>query len=203
VNFLFKGHLFWFDGIDRGGKSSTIEFLKEALSVDNEVISVESKMVAGIRVPTLLGNFPDEISYMLFWQAIRMVELSTITPALKAGQVVLSDRGPFSQWAYDLWGDLDKDFKKAQDDIYLKRCILPKTAYIFTIPYSAFVERDDGKTILTEEKFNEIQDKYRKWGEQLKNIINTVFVDGTKPKDEVRNFVLEHINNVLKGEGHA
>ena len=189
-----QNNLFWFDGLDRTGKSSTIQFLKERLiEFGREVVVVESKTILGVRIPTLIGNFPDEIAYMLFWQAIRLQELGTIVPALEAGKVVLCDRGPFSQLAYDWWAGLDSVFKGRQDEIYFERSIKPTTAYIFTMPYSTFIERDDGKTVLTEKEYNKIQSSYITLGKKFANQMDIVFVDGNKPKDEAYNSVLEHL----------
>lgn len=187
-----KGSLYGFDGVDRTGKSSTMRFLEQELTkLGREVVAVESKTILGVRVPTLIGNFPDEITYMLFWQAIRLQEITVILPALDAGKIVLCDRGPFSQFAYDWWEGLDPTFKSKQDEIYLEYCVKPKTTYLFTMPYDAFVKRDDGQTKLSEELYDKIQSSYMKWGLSLRGQMDIVFVDSSKTLDEVQSFVLD------------
>jgi len=194
--------LFWFDGLDRTGKSSTIQFLKGRLEeLGKEVVVVESKTILGVRIPALIGNLPDEIVYMLFWQAIRLQELTIIVPALEADKIVLCDRGPFSQLAYDWWAGLDSTFKDRQDEIYFERSIKPTTAYIFTMPYNSFVERDDGKTVLTEQEYYKIQSAYVLLEHKFSDQMDIVFVDGSKSREEVYNFVLEELLNRIENGG--
>jgi len=188
-----------FEGIDRAGKSSTLSYVKQFLEQrDIATVSTVTKCVAGNRIPSMLGHYPDEIVYMFFWQAIRMAELTVIRPALEADKVVLCDRYVLSNLAYEWWDNLDPDFKKHMDEVYLDRCLVPDATFLFTIPYDAFVERDDGATELTRARFDAIQQSYIWWGKQLLSEgVCIVPVEGAQTEERVHHFVLGRVLSVL------
>lgn len=188
-----------FEGIDRAGKSSAVEFVRKSLEQKEiPVLSTVTKCIAGNRIPSMIGNFPDEIVYMFFWQAIRLAELTVISPALKEGKVVLCDRYALSNLAYEWWEDLDPSFKKHMDEVYLDRCQAPDVTFVFTIPYDAFMARDDGQTKLTRLRFEAIQQSYIWWSKQLLSEgICVIIVDGTQPEETVCQHVLDRVLSTL------
>lgn len=188
-----------FEGIDRAGKSSAVEFVKKSLEQKEiPVLSTVTKCIAGNRIPSMIGNFPDEIVYMFFWQAIRLAELTVISPALKEGKIVLCDRYALSNLAYEWWEDLDPNFKKHMDEVYLDRCQAPDVTFVFTIPYDAFMVRDDGQTKLTRPRFEAIQQSYIWWSKQLLSEgICVVIIDGTQPEETVCQHVLDRVLSTL------
>jgi len=188
-----------FDGIDRAGKSSAVEFVRKSLEQKEiPVLSTVTKCIAGNRIPSMIGNFPDEIVYMFFWQAIRLAELTVISPALREGKVVLCDRYALSNLAYEWWEDLDPNFKKHMDEVYLDRCQAPDVTFVFTIPYDVFMARDDGQTKLTRARFEAIQQSYIWWSKQLLSEgICVVIIDGTQPEETVCQHVLDRVLSTL------
>lgn len=188
-----------FEGIDRSGKSSAVAYMEQFLKQrDFATVSTVTKCVAGNRIPSMVGNYPDEIVYMFFWQAIRMAELTVIRPALEEGKVVLCDRYVLSNLAYEWWDNLEPDFKEHMDEVYSDRCLVPDITFLFTIPYDIFVERDDGATKLTRTRFEVIQQSYTWWGKQLLSEgLCVVFVDGSQPEEDVRRFVTERVLSTL------
>lgn len=188
-----------FEGIDRSGKSTATAFVKQLLEQKGiPVLSTVTKCVAGNRIPSMVGNYPDEIVYMFFWQAIRMAELTEIIPALGQDKVVLCDRYVLSNLAYEWWDDLEPEFKTHMDEVYLDRCVVPDLTFLFTIPYDAFVERDDGQTILTRARFDAIQQSYIWWGRQLLSEgVCIIMVDGSQPEEVVCRKVADQVLTAL------
>jgi len=177
-----------------------VGFLREELENRGfKVKAIETKELLGVKVPSLIGSLPDEITYMLFWQAIRLQELNVITPALEEGYIVLCDRGPLSQFAYD-WESLDAGFKHRIDEIYFNRCITPNRIYIFYMNYNKFLERDDKRTVLTEERFYRIQEAYKHWGEIYRGFTPVVYVNSEGSLEEEQKGVLQHMLCVIGGK---
>ncbi len=188
-----------FEGIDRAGKSSALAHTKQYLEEKEfATISTLTKCVAGNRIPSMFGNYPDEIVYMFFWQAIRMAELTVIKPALADGVVALCDRYVLSNLAYEWWSNLDPDFKKHMDEVYLDRCLVPDITFLFTVSFECFTERDDGVTVLSRTQFEAIQQSYIWWGKQLLSEGSCVVtVDGSQPEEIVHQFVLDRVLTIL------
>ena len=193
------GKVIGFEGIDRSGKSSAVVYVQKKLEeIGYSVISVNSKFVAGNRVPAMVGCYPDEVVYMFWWQAIRMTDLTVILPALEEGKTVLSDRGVLSNLAYS-WDSLDYDFRKRIGDIYFKRCELPDLTLIFEVSFEKFKERDDGSPAFTAEKFGAISQNYRYWGDKLAQTgKEVVFIDGTRKVNVVHEEVFQIIKVFLE-----
>lgn len=191
-----------FEGIDRAGKSTALNYVEEFLTLRGvPVTSTVTKYIAGNRIPSMIGNYPDEIVYMFFWQAIRLAELSEIKPALKRGEVVLCDRHVLSNLAIEWWEGLESEFKKLMDEIYLDRCLKPDLTLLFTIPYDTFVARDDGAVKLTRARFEAIHQSYLWWGKQLLSEgLCVIFVDGTQPEGDVHKQALNYVLTVLGEE---
>lgn len=184
-----------FEGVDRAGKSTAVEFIRKSLEQrDIPVLTTITKCVAGNRVPSMVGHYPDEIVYMFFWQAIRSAEITIITPALKEGTTVLCDRYVLSNLVDDWWEDLEADFKRHMDEAYLDRCQAPDLTFVFTIPYDTFISRDDGQTELTRARFEAVQQSYIWWAKQLLSEgICVEVIDGTQPEQVVCQHVLERV----------
>jgi len=198
------GSFFAFDGIDRTGKSTVLEYVHERLckqGVDTQCL--HGGNIHSVRVPDLLGKCPDEIVYMLFWQAHRLLELTEIKPALDRGSVVLCDRYILSNLAHNWWTDLDCDFQQRMQDEYVQRCLFPDVYFVFTIPYELFLKRDDGDTKMDEDLFERMQQDYITWALRLQNdgLCKIVLVDGGNPESAVSDFVMFHIREEMSLEG--
>ena len=188
-----------FDGVDRAGKTSTRKWLAEKLEEDGDVVNqITTDSLIGNYIPSLFGHAPDEIVYMLFWQAIREADLTKITPALERDETVIVDRYYLSNLAYDWWENLDGEFKSHMDEVYLDRCLRPDVMFLFTIPYEVFVERDDGDTVFNRSAFEAIQCSYLWWGQQLttERICNVVIIDGSLPQEEVYELVYNTVQSL-------
>ena len=196
------GKFIVFEGMDRSGKSTTLKMLGDYLRNNRSfnVNEVTTDTIIGNYIPSLISYTPDEIVYMLFWQAIREIDICKVKPILeKDASIVLCDRHFLSNIAYDWWSDLDIDFKQKVDDLYLNYCTKPDLLFLFTIPYSTFLERDDYDTIFNQSLFESIQQGYLALAEELsdKDICNIVLVDGSLPQDQVFDIVLNKVEEVL------
>lgn len=194
-----------FDGIDRSGKSTAIKNVAARLSSRAESIELlKGGDICGRKVVDYLGTYPDEIVYMLLWQAHRLLDLTKVQPAIADGRIILCDRYMLSNIAHNWWFDLDSAFQSRIQHVYVRRCTPPDLYCVFTIPYATFLERDDGNTPMTEEQFRDISQQYIMWAERLAidNICNIVFVDGTMSEVALCDFLMIHIDIILAKEAN-
>lgn len=197
------GKFFAFDGIDRSGKSTAVNNIAAQLEKRGAPVELlSSGSIADIRVVDYFGIYPDEIVYMLLWQAHRLLDLTKIQPALKVGSIVLCYRYMLSNLAHNWWTNLDSGFQRRMQSIYLERCNPPDIYFVFTIPYRTFCERDDGDTPMTEEQFRDISAQYRLWADLLATakICEVVIIDGTMSKEDICKLVMHHIDKILAEE---
>lgn len=112
-DFMRKGLLFSFEGIDGGGKTSVLGKLGDYLeSLDYKVLRVRepggTQISEGIR-EILLNNAYTEMDRMsellLFMAARNQITKEKIIPALKEGYIVLADRFIDSSVAYQGFGN--------------------------------------------------------------------------------------------------
>lgn len=197
------GKFFAFDGIDRSGKSTAVK--NTATQLEKRGVPIEllsGGSIADIRVVDYFGIYPDEIVYMLLWQAHRLLDLTKVQSALKAGRIVLCDRYLLSNLAHNWWTNLDSGFQSSMQSIYLERCNPPDLYFVFTIPYQTFCERDDGDTPMTEEQFRDISAQYRTWAVYLATakICEVVVIDGALSEDVICRLVMRHIDKTLAEE---
>lgn len=198
------GAFFAFDGIDRAGKSTVLEHVYKRLSKRGIAVRrLHGGHICSARVPDLVGEYPDEIAYMLFWQAHRLLELTEIKPALDRGCVILCDRYILSNLAHNWWTDLDPDFQRRMEDDYIQRCLFPDVYFVFTVPYELFLKRDDGDTKMDRDLFERMQQDYITWSMRLSNdgFCKTILVEGSKPETAVSDFVMFHIRKEMGLEG--
>lgn len=192
-----------FDGIDRSGKSTAVKNVAARLVERNlPVRLLKGGHIGGMRVVDYLGTYPDEIVYMLLWQAHRLLDLREVQPAAKNGETVLCDRYVLSNLAHNWWTDLNPGFQSRIQSIYLERCTLPDLYCVFSVPYQVFCERDDGDTPMDEDQFRDISVQYRMWAERLAvvDLCKVLFVDGTMPEEDLCNFLMIHIDKILAEE---
>lgn len=190
-----------FDGIDRSGKSTAIKNIEARLEERNLPVELlGGGHIGSMRVVDYLGVYPDEIVYMLLWQAHRLLDLMKVQPAIARGEIVLCDRYVISNLAHNWWTDLDPGFQNRMRSQYLSLCTLPDLYCVFSIPYSVFRERDDGDTPMTEDQFRSISLQYQQWAERLakSDLCKIVLVDGTMPEEALCAFVMLHIDKVLE-----
>jgi len=167
------------------------------------VLRLHGGHICSVRVPDLVGKYPDEIVYMLFWQAHRLLEVTEVKPALDRGGVVLCDRYILSNLAHNWWTNLDRDFQQRMQDEYIQHCLFPAVYFVFTVPYGLFLERDDGDTKMDKNLFEKMQQDYVAWAFRLSNngFCKTVLVDGSKSVEAVGDFVMSHIRKEIGLEG--
>jgi thymidylate kinase len=180
-----------FEGIDRSGKSSAIVYIENEFNKHNIPVSiVGSKSIGDLQVPKLVGKLPDEVVYMLYWQAIRLSE-KKIEALIQEGNNILCYRGILSNLAYD-WQNLDSSFKDDMDSLYLNRCLLPNILYLFHITYETFLKRDDGQTVITENRFHRISNAYYSYANRLEGMgIQIIHIDGNQPLDDMFKYIDE------------
>lgn len=192
-----------FDGIDRSGKSTAVKNVAARLDARNLPIRLlNGGYIGGMRVVDYLGTYPDEIVYMLLWQAHRLLDLREVQPAAENGEIVLCDRYVLSNLAHNWWTDLNPGFQSRIQSIYLERCTLPDLYCVFSVPYQVFCERDDGDTPMDIIQFRDISLQYRTWAERLEggDPCKVLFVDGTMPEEDLCNFLMIHIDRILAEE---
>ncbi len=192
-----------FDGIDRSGKSTAIKNVAARLESRNLPVELLSGgYIGAMRIADYLGVYPDEIVYMLLWQAHRLLDLMKVQPAIKEGEIVLCDRYVISNLAHNWWTDLDPGFRNRMRSEYLALCTPPDLYFVFSIPYHIFCERDDGDTPMNEEQFRYISMQYEVWRHRLValDICKVIRVDGTMPEEALCAFVMRHIDEILVEE---
>ena len=192
-----------FDGIDRSGKSTAIKNVAARLEDrDLPIELLSGGYIGGMRIVDYLGVYPDEIVYMLLWQAHRLLDLMKVQPAFAKGDIVLCDRYVISNLAHNWWTDLDLGFQNRMRSVYLSLCTLPDLYCVFTVPYSVFCERDDGDTPMTESQFSVISQQYRQWAERLDKagLCRVILVDGTMSEADLCDFVMLYIDRILVEE---
>lgn len=195
------GKFIAFDGIDRSGKSTTIKNIAARLEErDLPIELLNGGYIGNMRVVDYLGVYPDEIVYMLLWQAHRLLDLRTVQPAIAEEEIVLCDRYIISNLAHNWWTNLDPGFQNRMRSVYLSLCTLPDLYCIFAIPYSVFRERDDGDTPMTEDQFRAISLQYQQWAMRLAraDLCKILLVDGTMSEEALCDFVMLHIDKVLE-----
>jgi len=183
------------EGLDRMGKTTIKELLYNYIKkLGFEINCAYSDRIAGNRVPSMIGNYPDEIAYMFYWQAIRFSELTQILPVLNSGGVVLGDRNFITNLTYNLWTDLDFDFMLAMEKFYYPLCIKPDLTIILHAPYELFQSRDDGDTRLSHEEFDSIVSNYRIWSNRLvSDGYDVCWIDSSGPPEETFIKILEKV----------
>lgn len=197
------GKFIAFDGIDRSGKSTAVKHVAARLDELGESIELlKGGRIGGMRVVDYRGTYPDEIVYMLLWQAHRLLDITKVQPAIAAGKIVLCDRYELSNIAHNWWFNLDPTFQSRMRSVYLERCTPPDLYCVFTIPYATFCERDDGDTPMTEEQFRYISRQYMEWAEHMAiaDICKIVFVDGTLSEVALCDFLMIYIDKILAEE---
>ncbi len=195
-----KGKFIAFDGMDRSGKTTLIDTTVNTFNArELSFITASGGMLRDTRVADLYGDYPDEIVYMWFWQSHRLLDIEVVTPALKEDKIILCDRYALSNMAFNFWTDLDPRFQDQMADIYIERCILPDLQFILVAPYSTFIDRDDGDTVLDENNYNRIMRTYLEWGERLRKHGSRVeVIDGSRPAHKVYDEVLCLIDEEIK-----
>lgn len=193
-----------FDGIDRAGKSTAVKNIAARLDARGESVELlKGGDICGKRAVDYMGTYPDEIVYMLLWQAHRLLDLTEVQPAIANGKIVLCDRYELSNLAHNWWFDLDSAFQDRMQDEYMGRLTPPDLYCVFTIPYSTFRARDDGDTPMTEDVFRVISQQYISWAQRLAISVRTttvVFVDGTRSEEALCDFLMPYIDKVLVTE---
>jgi len=191
---------FAFDGVDRSGKTTALENVHNRLNdLGIATRRLHGGHIGSVRVADFVGKCPDEVAYMLFWQAHRLLELTEIKHALDCENVVLCDRYVLSNLAYNTWTKLDYDFQWRMTQEYVKRCMFPDIYFVFTLPYELFLKRDDGDVKLDKELFGKIQNSYIAWALRLENSrkCKVVFVEGSRSEEAVSNFIMLHVRKEL------
>jgi len=168
-----------FEGFDRAGKSSTIDFLKNKFKPS---VVLHSDTLLGISLPSLRDKVSPEVLYMLFWQAIRETDLK-VEECLNNRVNVLVDRGFMSNIAYSF--HIDSSFKTTMDDIYLHKCIKPDLILYFSVSYNAFLHRAKEERVDLS-FYSNVVDGYNHLISKLKGLGYTIYeIDGDKLLSQV------------------
>jgi thymidylate kinase len=157
-----------FEGLDRCGKSTVVNYIIERLqNISIQPITLRTKELAGMYVPSLKGTVPNEVLYMLYWQAIRRADIEIVEPALKESKIVLEDRGSGSNIAYSYWKDIAPAFKEKVDNLYIDYCIKPDLILFFKSSYTTFLERKAEHRMIKEKDYNKVNNNYEIWIQKL------------------------------------
>ena len=119
-----------FEGPDRSGKTSVIEYIEKKIYLPT--VTLHTETLLGINLSTLKGKVSDEVLYMLYWQSIREVD-HLIKKLEDTNMLVLEDRGFVSNIVFSTEFDIDPYFKVNMDNMYVNHCKKPDLILLFTL----------------------------------------------------------------------
>jgi len=188
-----------FEGPDRSGKTSVIEYIEKKIYLPT--VTLHTETLLDINLPTLKGKVSDEVLYMLYWQSIR--EVDHLIKKLEAtNTLVLEDRGFVSNIVFSTGFDIDPYFKDNMDNMYVNHCKKPDLILLFTLSYESFIRRSKDHEPLDEQFFNLITYNYSQQLITLKRLgFNIQEIDANEPLEDVYKQVFEIVFDLINAKG--
>ncbi len=200
-----------FEGIDLSGKSTQIRLLKEYFeSEKKKVIAVRepggtviSEKIRDILLDKEHLKMEDLAEFLLFSASRQQLTKEIILPHPKKNYVVLCDRYYDSSTAFQGYGGkvdlkvINSKNKTATGNL------IPDITFLIHISIEESIRRkklmnknEDRIERKTISYFNKVTDGYLKIANNDKD--RFVVIDGTMPKDEIRNTIIHSVNKFLQ-----
>jgi len=188
-----------FEGSDRSGKTSVIEYVEKKIYLPT--VTLHTETLLGINLSTLKGKVSDEVLYMLYWQSIREVD-HLIKKLEDTNMLVLEDRGFVSNIVFSTGFDIDPYFKDNMDNMYVNHCKKPDLILLFTLSYESFIRRSKDHEPLDEQFFNLITYNYNQQLILLRHLgFNIQEIDANEPLEDVYKQVFEIVFDLINAKG--
>ena len=207
-----KGLLIVIEGTDGSGKSTQIEKLKRWIEDKSYGCMVSewktSRLIANVIDDAKDRNLLNATTFSLLYAADFADRLeNTIIPALESGFVVLLDRYTYTAFARDVVRGLDMEWVKKLYDYAPK----PDLVFYLDMPIDILLKRVIGTTGLDYwesgrdiglstdfyESFKIYQTKCLEEYNKMKDEYNFVSIDGTLPREDIHNTMIEHVEKLL------
>ena len=197
-----SGKFIVFDSLDGSGQSTQMSFLRDFLvNKGFDVVTTKEPTTdsqAGRKVREILQKkikSGSEDLQELFTQDRKEHLEKIITPALKAGKWVISDRYFFSTFAYGASDGLDMEKLIKMNDSFL----LPDRTFILKVSPKTCMERINKRgtkqeLFEREEKLAKVWQSYEKFPARFENVN---IINGERPAEEVFEDVKKIISKLL------
>lgn len=215
----YPGVLITIEGIDKAGKSTVVDALSQILqnkfeekSIDRNVLCTtepnDGEYGKGNELGKILrrklsdGNVHPLAMFHLFMADHYQHVKETLIPALNRGDIVICDRYIDSRYAYQS-ASLDGIVDNTREWIQTvqetpQQSPVPDSTIYLQISVDESLERrgvDDVEEVFEKKKLLQtVKHNYDCFGEELDRIVT---VDGHKPKETVKNEVIEHVISVV------
>ena len=207
-----KGLLIVIEGTDGSGKSTQIEKLRRWIEDKSYGCMVSewktSRLIANVIVDAIDRNLLNATTFSLLYAADFADRLeNTIIPALDSGFVVLLDRYTYTAFARDVVRGLNIDWVKQLYNYAPE----PDLVFYLDMPIDVLLKRVIGTTGLDYwesgrdiglstdfyESFKIYQAKCLEEYNKMKPEYNFVSIDGTLPREDIHNKMIEHVEKLL------
>lgn len=207
-----KGLLIVIEGTDGSGKSTQIEKLRRWIEDKSYGCMVSewktSRLIANVIDDAKDRNLLNATTFSLLYAADFADRLeNTIIPALDSGFVVLLDRYTYTAFARDVVRGLDIDWVKQLYNYAPE----PDLVFYLDMPIDILLKRVIGTTGLDYwesgrdiglstdfyESFKIYQAQCLEEYNKMKPEYNFVSIDGTLPRNEIHNSMIEHVEKLL------
>ena len=207
-----KGLLIVIEGTDGSGKSTQIEKLRRWIEDKSYGCMVSewktSRLIANVIDDAKDRNLLNATTFSLLYAADFADRLeNTIIPALDSGFVVLLDRYPYTAFARDVVRGLNIDWVKQLYNYAPE----PDLVFYLDMPIDVLLKRVIGTTGLDYwesgrdiglstdfyESFKIYQAKCLEEYNKMKPEYNFVSIDGTLPREDIHNKMIEHVEKLL------
>lgn len=206
-----RGLFISFEGPDGSGKSTQIEYLKEYF-LEREIACVFTREPGGTHIGEEIreiildkqNNDMTDLTEAFLYAASRSQHVEqVIQPALEAGKVVVCDRFVDSSIAYQGYarglGDLVEEINR-----YATGNLLPDITFFIDVDPKVGKKRISSgeRDRLESEKIRFHRKVYQGYIAMAeKDPDRIVTVDGSGTREEMRDFIMEHLTVVLKERG--
>ena len=191
-----------FEGLDGSGSSTQSRLLAEKLEVNGHAVFLTKEPTSDSPIGKLIREVlqhkwecsPEGLQ--LLFSADRAEHLKNkIEPALKSGQIVITDRYFFSTIAYGALAILDMDWLKALS----KHFRIPDITFLFKLDPKICIERIQGRGSSFElfenhEKLKAIRETYEKIAQEYPNFY---VIDADRSIEEISEEIWNIISNKL------
>ena len=207
-----KGLLIVIEGTDGSGKSTQIEKLRRWIEDKSYGCMVSewktSRLIANVIDDAKDRNLLNATTFSLLYAADFADRLeNTIIPALDSGFVVLLDRYTYTAFARDVVRGLNIDWVKQLYNYAPE----PDLVFYLDMPIDVLIKRVIGTTGLDYwesgrdiglstdfyESFKIYQAKCLEEYNKMKPEYNFVSIDGTLPREDIHNKMIEHVEKLL------
>lgn len=207
-----KGLLIVIEGTDGSGKSTQIEKLRRWIEDKSYGCMVSewktSRLIANVIDDAKDRNLLNATTFSLLYAADFADRLeNTIIPALDSGFVVLLDRYTYTAFARDVVRGLNIDWVKQLYNYAPE----PDLVFYLDMPIDVLLKRVIGTTGLDYwesgrdiglstdfyESFKIYQEKCLEEYNKMKPEYNFVSIDGTLPREDIHNKMIEHVEKLL------